>query len=450
MSEHPTPAELDAFLAGSLARGRFREVSRHLLHGCADCQTFLAPGYAAMEPPPEGVAAAEPDIDYDRALDAAFGKLRFQERYFRREETRGRKVALKLAAAGSLRAVIDGTNVTFRGLGALTALLEQSWALRIENPREMVSHAREAVNVARRLNPRRFAPELRADLEAWAWGELANALRVRNDLDEAERAFGTAFDLFDQGTGDPHLKARLYDLHASFLGTRRRFDLAFAALDTAYSTYLELGESHLAGKALVVKALYTHYSGRPEEAIRLNEEGSKRIRKGLDPGLDFSVILNHLLFLVECGRFPEAKRALFRLRGDIARLDGRIRRLRLRWIQGRISAGLGEWESAEQAFTEVKEGFEEAGMGFAAALASLDLALLWMRQDRYAEAEEMAMETVEVFVALRVRREAFGALMILKDAFEKRTATVSLLEDVVGYLRWSEVDPDAPFVQRER
>jgi tetratricopeptide (TPR) repeat protein len=449
LSEHPTPAELDAFLAGSLARGRFREVSRHLLHGCADCQTLLARGFAAMEPLPESVPVIQAGVDYDRALDAAFGKLRSQERYFRREEARGRKVALKLAAAGSLRAVIDGTDITFRGLGALTALLEQSWALRTENQREMVSLARAAVNVARRLNPRRFAPELRADLEAWAWGELANALRARDDLDEAERAFGTAFDLFDQGTGAPHLKARLYDLHASYLGTRRRFGLAFEALDTARATYLELGESHLAGKALVVKAVYTFYSGRPEEAIRLNEEGSKRIRKGLDPDLDFSVILNHLLFLVDCGRCSEAKKALFLLQKDIQRLNGRIQRLRLRWIQGRISAGLGEWESAEQAFTEVKDGLEEAGMGFHAALASLDLALLWMRQDRYAEAEDLALETVEVFVALRVRREAFGALMILKDAFEKQTATVSLLEDVVGYLRWSQVDPDAPFVQRE-
>src|SRR4030095_16468789 len=64
--------------------------------------------------------------------------------------------------------------------------------------------------------------------KTWAWGDLANAHRVANNLAEAEQAFGKAFEYLLQGTGDPYIKARLHDLHASFLGTRREFDLAFA------------------------------------------------------------------------------------------------------------------------------------------------------------------------------------------------------------------------------
>ncbi len=437
MSEHPTPAELDAFLEGDLAEDRCRAVARHVLTGCTDCRAALAPLYEPVEE------------DYDEAIDRAYHKALSHEGYLRREDARVRNVASQLEAAGSLKALIDETDVPLQGFETLKALLERSWALRLENPREMVSLARAAVNVARNLDPRLFRSGLHEDLQAWAWGDLGNALRVRDDLDEAERAFGIAFEFLLQGTGDPNVKARLYDLHASFLGTRRQFDLAFAALDIAYSTYVELKDLHLAGKTRLVKALYTYYSGQPEEALRLNEEGLQAIEKGLDPDLEYSAVLNSLLFLVDCGRFFEAKKKLFLHRGDVQRYSGRVFSLKFRWIQARISAGLAEWTSAEQALTEVKDGFKEQGMRFHAALASLELALVWMRQSRYAEAEELALETVEVFVTLRIRREAFGALMILKDAFEKQRATVALLEDVVDFIRRSEIDPDIRFTPRE-
>ena len=63
----------------------------------------------------------------------------------------------------------------------------------------MVSLARHAVEVARRLDPRYQTPQERADLQARAWGELANALRASDDLHEAERAFGFAFASFSRG-----------------------------------------------------------------------------------------------------------------------------------------------------------------------------------------------------------------------------------------------------------
>lgn len=450
MSEHPTPAELEVFLAGGLARDRFREISRHLLRGCPDCQAVLAPRYGSPETLAAGESEGPAEADYDRALDSACRKARSHERYLRREEARAREIGSLLAAGGGIEALANEADVPLEGLGTFKALLERSWAVRHDNPREMVSLARAAVNVARNLDTKRFGPRLLADLQAWAWGDLANALRVRDDLDEAERAFGFAFDFHLQGTGDPEVKARLYDLHASFLGTRRQFDLAFAALDIAYSTYLELGNSHLAGKTRLVKALYTYYSGQTEKAILLNDEGLKLIQKDLDPDLVFFAVHNYLLFLMDCGRFLEAKRLLFLRRKDLQQVSGRIYALRLRWMQARISAGLAEWESAAQTLIEVKDGFEEEGMGFAAALASLELALVWMRQGYHSLAEELALETVEVFVTLRIRREAFGALMILKDAIEKQTATVSLLEDVVEHLRRSDVNPDGRFVAREQ
>jgi hypothetical protein len=162
--------------------------------------------------------------------------------------------------------------------------------------------------------------------------------------------------------------------------------------------------------------------------------------------LVFSAVQNRLVFLVACGRFWEAKKTLFIHRKDLRNVSGKVNVLKIRWLQGQISAGLGEWKSAESALAEVRDGFQETGKGFAAAVASLEFALVWLHQGRHAEAQAIALETVEVFVALRVRREALGALMILQDALRKRTATIDLLEDTVDFLRRSEVDPDARFV----
>jgi hypothetical protein len=61
--------------------------------------------------------------------------------------------------------------------------------------------------------------------------------------------------------------------------------------------------------------------------------------------------------------------------------------------------------------------------------------LLWMRQSRYEETERLVLEASEVFVALRVQREALGAMMVLKESFERQKGSIGLLEDVVEFLR---------------
>ncbi|HEX4962234.1 MAG TPA: hypothetical protein VF173_15470 [Thermoanaerobaculia bacterium] len=369
------------------------------------------------------------------------------DRHLQQEAARAREIAA-LLAEGGIKAVVQDADLPLAGVAMYVALLERSWAVRHEDPREMVSLARAAVRVAEDLDSSFYGIKGVYDLQAKAWGQLANALRVADDLAESERAFGTAFDLFRRGTGDPHLKVRLYDLHASFLGTRRLFGLAFSALDVVVDLYLELGETHLAGRALINKAIYTHYSGQPEEAIRISERGIPMLDKDREPELTFFAAHNKIWFLVACGRFREAKRELFLHGAGFQAAEGRVNYLKLRWLQAQVSLGLGEWKSAEAGLLEAREGLEAAGMGFHAALASLDLSLLWMRRGRWSEAEALGLEAAEVFIVLGIHREATGCVMILKDAFKKKKATVVLLESVVEFLRQAQIDPDARFTPR--
>ncbi|HET9210829.1 MAG TPA: hypothetical protein VFR03_10555 [Thermoanaerobaculia bacterium] len=446
MSEHPTPSDLEAFAEGNLPSGPLKVVARHLLRGCGSCSALLASRFGGMGPALGAEPLPESSRAYDEVLDRFFSALRFRRRYHRFEEIRQRKVASLLQAGGGLQALIDRPEISLQGLGVLKALLDRSWAVRHENPKEMVELARFAVTVAGKLNPRWHDEKDAADWQARAWGELGNALRARDDLDEAERAFGNAFNFLLQGSGDLRLKAKLHDLHASYLGSRRRFDLAFTALDIVHATYLELGETHLAGRALLVKALYTSYSNEPEEAMRINNAGIALIEEQREPGLFFMAIHNQLSFRIACGQFTEARREIFRCLWKFKDL-GRVNQLKLRGLNAQINAGLRKWQRAEQGFLHVIEGFEQEGMGYHAAFASLELALVWMHQERYEETQKLIPQVYDAFVSLGIK-EAFGAIMVLKEAFEKQMGTVELLEDVVEFSRRWYLNPNERFVPR--
>lgn len=443
LRKHPSSVDLEDFLQGRLSGEKAREIVRHLVPGCSVCtvqleksrgQLFLGGSRGTTE----GENAA-----YLKVLDQNLKTAR----HLHREAARARKVSA-LLVTGGVKAVVQDADLPLRGLGTYHALLERSWAVRFENPREMVSLARAAAEVAGRLDPKIYGAQRTSDLQARAWGELANSLRVADDLEEAGRAFGSAFHFLRQGTGDLYLKVRLYDLHASYLGARRQFVLAFAALDYAFETYIELGEEHLAGRVYIVKAIYSHYNGDPVEAIRLGEAGLALFDKDREPEVLFFAIHNQIQFLVACNRYREAKRLLFTHQADFLRVNGRISHLKLRWLQAQVSAGLGEWVSAENGFLEAREGLEAVGMGFHAALASLDLALLLMRRERNREAESFVLGAADVFLALGIQREALGSIMILRDVFEKRQGTIVLLESVIEFLRRSQIDPDARFIPR--
>jgi hypothetical protein len=383
----------------------------------------------------------------DEMLDRVFCTLRSYRRYLRREESRQRKVAALLEAGGGWEAAVNQSDIPLRGLGVLKALLDRSWAMRHEQPEETVRLARLAVDVARKLDPRWHGEQDASDWQARAWGEWGNALRAKDDLVEAERAFGIAFEFFIQGTGNLRLKARLYDYHASYLGTRRQFNLAFTALDISHATYMELSDQHLAGRSLLTKAIYTYYNDQPREAIEINRAGMALINRDRDPDLNFFAIHNELLFLVDLGRCQEARIVLFHHQAEFQSL-GQINRLKVRWLQARISLGLMDLKAAEWILKDVKSGFEQLGLGFAAALASLELALVCMRQGRHEETEKMVLEVHDVFVALKIQREAFGAIMVLKEAFERRMGTIGLLEDAVDFLRRWYVNPNERFMPR--
>lgn len=250
-----------------------------------------------------------------------------------------------------------------------------------------------------------------------------------------------ALELQAQGTGSGSLLARLADLSASLFCDQRRFNEAFRMLDTAYSLYHGLGANHDAGRVLVMKGLYTGYAGNTEEGLQILAQALAAIDRDRDPRLSFQTLHNILLFRVELGEFEEARRQLQQMRPLYDRYAGLHDWAKLRAVEAKIALGLGDLQRAEALFREVRRDFNAAGMGYQAALSSLDLAAVCLRLGNKTEVRLLVSEVMATFSSLGIKREAMAALIMLSEAAEREQATLELLTLVSGILQRLETGP---------
>ncbi len=326
------------------------------------------------------------------------------------------------------------------------ALLDQSFRLRYTDPRMMAEQAFLAYFAALHLDQADYGSAFVADVRARATAELANAHRILDDFKEARVRFAEAEQYFSQGTGDLLLLARILDLEASLAGDERQFGDALERLDRVRQIHEQLGDVHLAGRALASTAMYEGYQGYPERAVQSFRAALSLLSSERDPQLFAAAQMNFLYCATECGEYREAARVLF-ASGLRQALGGEPSTLaRLRWVEAKIHAGLGRLDAGERGLAQAREVFQKSGQEFNAALVGLDLAEVWMRQgDRLAEVRQLAAETFRVFQRVGVGREALLATGYLVEACREGLVTVALIQHVSRFLTRFERDPNLAF-----
>lgn len=380
----------------------------------------------------------------ETAIDNAYAFAMREEKYRQREEKRKEKILAFLEAEGAEGLLRSRRRLT--GLAAYEALLERCQAVRYSDPTEMVNLARCAAALAEKLDASRYGRERVLDFRCRAWVELGNAHRVADQLAEAERALARAAQFFLEGTGDDLLEARMYDVQASLFNDCRRFKEAFEALDTVEAIHRRRGDLHLAGRALVSKGLYASYSGDSRQAVYLTAHGLSLIDLARDPHLAFLGTHNLARALAGCERYPEARAVLFKIRGQAQRLGDPINHLKVRWLEAEILFGMKKLEKAEPILLDVRKGFEDADLPYKAALTALQLALVYLEQDRYAEARATAIKALDRFVVLKIPEESLMSVLVLRRAFERGKAEGgALLRVVIEFLKRAEDDPTIRF-----
>jgi len=317
-------------------------------------------------------------------------------------------------------------------LARIHLLLDRSQAQRYDRPAEMVYAAELAQASAAHLDVERYGETTVADTRARVWAELANAYRVADALGLAEGAMNQAFGYFKAGSGDPELLALIADRLASLLCHLRRFPEALALLDHVFAFYRARGESHLAGRALVTKGLYMANSGDPDRGVLTTCDGLDLLDPQREPLLTLAAVHNLLWVATEMGRFDLVRRFLPAVRPLYDAQPNRLALLRLRWIEGRVAAGLGETPEGEALFQEARAGFDEAGLAFPASMVALDLALLWLGEGRLAEVKSLAEELIASFQRLRIGREAIVSLIMLRRACEMEGQAIEKIREAIA------------------
>jgi hypothetical protein len=134
------------------------------------------------------------------------------------------------------------------------------------------------------------------------------------------------------------------------------------------------------------------------------------------------------------GRYTEAADLLPALRDLAAAQGSALDHLRLRWVEGRIAAGLGDLTQARHLLAGVRRTFLDDRNPYEAALATLDLVIPYLEEGNTAEVKNLADDMVTVFRDHNISREALAALLLFQEAARRETATAALARETAAAL----------------
>ncbi len=455
---HPDREQLERFMLGELPAEETRAVLQHLLSDCGQCHATTramwdlgadadADEADALSAGPGSWWEASNRFDYDGALDRVFETVRRVNTALQCERSEAQQLLAELTRHPLERQrLLVQNSARFQSWGLCELMLSQPIET-LSGPREAHDIAEVAVALAESLEPAVYGAALLEDMKARAWSYLANARRLLSDFRGAELAFEAAESHLAQGTGERLERARLLDLKASLRTIQGRYDEAFALLNRAIAIYQRAQQRHLLGRVLLNKGHVCIWKGDFDLATALLRQGLALVEPEREPKLVATAYHNLAYVLNEVGQPREALALVTRARLLYMELGDRLYLIRLQYTEGKIAMSLGRLEQAEGILRGVRKSFLEKGMAYDAALASMELAQVFARQQRLAEIRALSEELVPIFQSHDMQREALAAFIMFQQAAEAETVTLRLIQDVASCLHKlrREVDGVAAF-----
>lgn len=294
-------------------------------------------------------------------------------------------------------------------------------------PEEALELAGLALSIAERV------PEeesWRSRLMGFCWAHVANARRVANDHAGADEAFDRAWELWRAGTDCEGLlpEWRLFDLEASLRRAERRFPEALELLDRAKAGCG--GDPLSVGRILLKRVHLFDAMGEHEKTRAVLREAAPFVEASGDQRLLFILRFNLAVNLCQLDCFDEAAALIPGVRDMAIQQAREMDLLRLTWLTAKADAGQGQLAEAAAGLEQVFREFLLQGMPYDAALASLDLAMLYLKGNRTAEVRELTVAMGQIFKVKGIDREALASFSLFCDAARQEIATVELAKQV--------------------
>ncbi|HEX2253042.1 MAG TPA: hypothetical protein VHQ65_07230 [Thermoanaerobaculia bacterium] len=407
----------------------------HLVEGCPTCRLTW------QEAERELASGLVPDGQHESPLEQRVRELQTSQSP-RAERLLKRSLRELLSAPAEHRiARIEGATRWYRSPLAALSLLERAREAMPEEPSEAEHFARLAWAVAKK-----HQESVRLGLEALACAHVANAVRARGDVAGAEHLMARARRRLDEAQSvDPLILAEIDLFEGVLRQNQNRFEEAAWLLTGAISRYRRYGRRQKLVESLMALANVQVFEGDPCRALETLQEAILLIDREREPKLYLYARHNMVFYLCDAGEHAEARRVF----EDNRRLYGpspeRWMRLRVAWLEGKIARAHGEFPDAERLFRQVVAGFARAGTGYDSALASLDLAELYLASGQPGKLRAMVQGVEVILRSKELHREATGAVVLFKKALADELVSRNLLEHVRAYLESVRANPSLHF-----
>ncbi len=338
------------------------------------------------------------------------------------------------------RAIVQ-ENPEFHSWALCELLCEESVEAAADSPKR----ARELADLALAIS--RLLPgeeSWRGRQQGYVWAFVGNARRAQGDLPGADEAFRRSGELWHAGASpspEPLDESLLLDLEAALRREQRRLPEALALLDRA----LALARRPDLGRLLLLKAETLEGMADYEGAVATLRRAEPFLDREAEPRRLLSQRLRLLENLARTGRFTEALPLVPDVRELAASLGDELELVHLRWLEGRIAAGLGDFPTAADALRQARAELVGRGIAWDTALVTLELAALLAGDDRSQEVKDLARHSAPLFQAQEIHREALAALAVFRRAAERRTLTAETAGEILDFLRAARLDTTLRF-----
>jgi tetratricopeptide (TPR) repeat protein len=368
---------LERFFLTQLSEEETQWLVRHLLTSCPQCLET-----AALVGRRSGIFLPEGELDAAEELPAAATSVDLLGIFQQCEEERTRRARERVQGAVLLaelerrpaaeRLALVQQDARFHHRGLFDQLLEKYLESARNEPRSGIDQVSLALVVLDLLPTDRYKPALLNDLRVAGLAALGNAQRLAGLFEEAKQPIASAWELLEDGSGDPLEEANLLSIEASLWRDMGQLDRSAGILDRAIQIYRQIGDDHRCARMLIQKGLAVRYA-KPARGIKILEDALSLLDHVHDPRLELCAWHNLALFLNDAGEPREALATLEMTRPLYLAFGDRHTQLLLHWLEARIARSLDHLTEAEAVLKRVTAEFERRGMRHEQAIAALDL-----------------------------------------------------------------------------
>lgn len=300
-----------------------------------------------------------------------------------------------------------------------------------DDPQQGVAFTRHAPPYAAKIAEANPAAANAADLMILAYSYLGGAYRRVGEYAVSEENFRHAGAYKESAS--PKALAEYLRRFAYLLTFQHRAD-ALAQINEAIAIHKtgNLVHRHELGECLLCRGHAYFEFEQPGKSLEDLTAALNHLSFDKDPKPYYSALNNLAVWALEFGDEGEIREAITNLRSAKVVLNGYRHRhyakYMLRWLLALLDSRIGKQGSAELSLLQVCRGFESLKLPYEVGLVQLDLARIYLAQNRREEVRRLVRETARLFRSLGNEASAGKALALWRRTFTQKVTQASLKE----------------------